>query len=147
MSSSETYNIKGQNINHQQQADATISQANPVSGTEYLVLAATSNVQIQSINCDITWAVTQPTNLRIIAVVDGQTITFVTPNPVSGTAYTLSLNNSLPADNQGLGTGLVSSSILAAQSLSGRSVQISAAITWAVTQPTPLNVRVKWAKR
>lgn len=71
------------------QADAFLSQANPVSGTLYGVGAlatALSNVSIKSAVARVTWTV-QPTPLEIVIVVDGDTITHAFPNPVSATSY------------------------------------------------------------
>ena len=47
----------------QHQADAVLSQANPVSATLYTVLGTTANVRILTIDTNVTWAVTQPTPL------------------------------------------------------------------------------------
>lgn len=129
-----------------QQADAAISQANPVSDTVYPVLAATPNVMVIAAYIKITWAVTQPTNLRIIVTVDGKAITYTIASPVTATAYFPVLT--ADTDGSQLSSSTIGSgTIIAMSNISGRSVQVDAAITWAVTQPTPLVCRVKYAKR
>ncbi len=130
---------------YQHQADATLSQANPVSATLYTVLDTTKNVMIISIEIDITWAVTQPTPLEIVVTIDGVSTVFTVTNPVSATAYFASLNANAAASAQTLETTdrtATGRPFL----LTGRSVKIEARITWAVTQPTPLVARVKYAK-
>ena len=133
-------------LTFQQQADATISQTNPVSTTLYPVLAATANVRLISIETDITWATTQPTPLEIVVTIDGVSTIFLVANPVSATPYFASLDANATAATQDLETTdrtATGRSFL----LEGRSIQVQARITWATTQPTPLNVRVKYAKR
>lgn len=128
-----------------QQPDAVLSQANPVSTTLYTVLATTRNVRIISMSDFITWAVTQPTPLDIIVTIDGQTIIFVRDNPVSGTPYSATWQEYSAEVVQTQGPANANTpnrSFL----LEGRSVKVEARVTWAVTQPTPLVYRVKWAK-
>lgn len=67
------------------QADAVLSQANPVSGTKYTVLEA-KNARIISINANVTWTV-QPTPLEVHVTIDGQTLRWHLTNPVSATSY------------------------------------------------------------
>ena len=127
----------------QYQADATISQANPVSATLYEVLPTTANCRLIAIGCNITWAVTQPTPLDVIVTVDGVTLTFSKTNPATATAYE-------PAFESDSGTQMSNYNVAVptrAFLLEGRSVRVQIRITWAVTQPTPLICRVKWAKR
>lgn len=133
---------------YERQPDATISQANPVSATLYPVLATTANAQIISIEADITWAVTQPTPLEVIMTIDGQTIIYLITNPVSAQEYIAAKEEYSPPANQLLlarnaGVRLYTPPYLC----EGRSIKIEARITWAITQPTPLVCRVKWAKR
>lgn len=66
----------------QHQADATLSQANPVSTTLYEVLAITKNVRVISMAAIVTWTV-QPSPLDIVVTIDGQTLTFTLANPSS----------------------------------------------------------------
>ena len=126
-----------------QQPDAYISQANPVSTTIYPVLPTTKNVRILSIETDITWAVTQPTPLEVILVIDGLTYIFFQNNPVTATPVyaTLTGNNSII-------TFPLSTDWLPYKEflIEGRSINVGVRVTWAVTQPTPLNCRVKYAK-
>jgi len=53
------------------QADATLSQANPISGTKYTVLDTTKNVRILSIAVVCTWTV-QPSPLEVHLTMDGE---------------------------------------------------------------------------
>jgi len=125
------------------QADATLNQVNPVTGTFYPILAETKNVRIISIAAVITWATTQPTPLRIRVIIDGQTHYFDVTDPVSATWYHgIILPNY--AENNQLLTPVTTE--VKGFLLEGRTVQIDAQITWAVTQPTPLTARVKYAR-
>lgn len=127
----------------QQQADAVLSQVDPVSATLYTVLDTQKNVRIESINAIITWATTQPTPLHVLATVDGITFIFRVSNPVSATNYYASRQSNAAQDNQVLETDeRVARPFL----LEGRSVKVEIRITWATTQPTPLVCRVKYAK-
>ena len=129
----------------QHQADAVLSQANPVSATLYQVLATTKNVRIIGFMTNITWATTQPTPLEVIITVDGQTITFVIANPVSATPYYDFINKNAAADAQSCTTD-INEAQRRSFLLEGRSVKVEVRITWATTQPTPLVCRVKYAK-
>ena len=129
----------------QHQADATLSQANPVSATLYTILDTTLNVRIISIETDITWATTQPTPLEIVVTIDGVSTIFTVTDPVSATAYFASLKADATANAQTLETTDRAASGRPFL-LEGRSVKVEARITWATTQPTPLDVRVKYAK-
>jgi len=139
---------RGSGIRHvippAQQADAVLSQANPVSNTLYTVLATTRNVRIISIATNITWAVTQPTPIEVVFTNDGQTIVHQKGNPVSATGYTDLKDAGGTALLQYLGA--TDFSQYRSFMYEGRSVLVQARITWAVTQPTPLVCRVKWAK-
>lgn len=68
------------------QADATLSQANPVSGTKYEVLATTKNVRIISITGYVEWTV-QPTPLEAHITIDGQALRATKIDPVTATTY------------------------------------------------------------
>lgn len=128
------------------QADAAISQANPVSDTVYPVLATTANVRIIGISANITWGVTQPTNLRVIVTVDGQTYTFTLANPVTATNYLAALRTELTAANQLLIISTSTPEVDRSFLLEGQSVKVDVAVTWAITQPTPLVCRVRYAR-
>lgn len=129
-----------------QQADVYFSQTNPVSTTLYEVLPTTANVQIESIADNVTWAVTQPTPLEVVVTIDGIPKVYVMANPITATNYSPMVCPALAADAQlqvptrtdGLLTNMLG--------LRGRSVRVQVRITWAVTQPTPLVCRVKYAK-
>lgn len=128
-----------------QQADAYLNQVNPVSGTLYTVLPTTIDVRIISIASSITWAVTQPNPVDVVVTIDGIVCVFRSDNPPSGAWYYGRLYENNPMDNvQGLhpDTTAITRSFL----LEGRSVKIETRVTWAVTQPTPLICRVKWAR-
>jgi len=127
------------------QADATLSQANPVSATLYTVLATTKNVRIISIKTNITWAVTQPTPLEVVVTIDGITMIFWVTNPGSATDYFASVEAGVDETLQTLET---TDRLKTGRPflLEGRSVKVEVRITWAVTQPTPLVCRVKYAK-
>jgi len=129
-----------------QQPDAAISQANPVSGTLYTVLDTTPDAIIELVSFNVTWSVTQPTNLRLIVTVDGVVQTYTTASPVSGTNYYPAA--SMAAESaQGNSTTQGSNTVGALPVMSGKSVKIEVAITWATTQPTPLVCRVKYARK
>lgn len=70
----------------QQQADAAISEDNPVSATSYTVLDTTKNVRIISISASVTWGVNQPI-LSVVVTIDGITTTFSFNAPVSLSNY------------------------------------------------------------
>jgi len=131
----------------QHQADAVISQADPVSAQLYEVLATTKNVRIISIVSQVTWATTQPTPLEILVTIDGNTLIFTATNPVSATWYLAfaALNQAESAQNTAAYSGTLAEQMRAFM-LEGRSVRVQVRITWAVTQPTPLVCRVKYAK-
>ncbi len=131
-------------LTFQHQPDATLSQINPVSETLYPVLATNTNARIIGIETDVTWAVTQPTNLTVKITIDGNTITHVAGTPISTTNYFCVIRLSQSNAGQAMGT---QQDIVTPFEYEGRSIKIEASITWAVTQPSPLNCRVKWAKR
>ena len=68
------------------QADAVLSQANPVSATLYQVLAASKNVRLIGMTVYVTWTV-QPSPLEVVMTIDGLTRTWLRANPVSLTPY------------------------------------------------------------
>lgn len=127
-----------------QQADAAISQANPVSTTLYEVLATTKNVRVLSLFAKVTWAVNQPTPLEAVVTIDGQTISYGIDNPVSATNYFACAYGAGAEANQSLNVNDHSAD--RAFILEGRSVRIQARITFAAGAPTPLVCRVKYAR-
>jgi len=126
------------------QPDAVLSQANPVSATWYPVLDA-KNVRIISIVPTITWAVTQPTPLEAKLTIDGNVIVFAVGNPVSTIPYSAHWWEHLNETQQNLGA-LSGFTPYRAFLVEGRSVKVEVRITWAVTQPDPLECRVKHAR-
>ena len=139
-----TFSLPEKKTVPEQQADAYLSQANPVSGTWYTVLDTTKNVRIISMNAGITWATTQPTPLEIRVTVDGNVLIFICINPVSATVYMAKITPQFGEDSQYLDAA--ENVTYRAFLLEGRSVKVEARITWATTQPTPLQCRVKYAK-
>jgi hypothetical protein len=119
----------------------------PVSDTYYTLLDTTLNCELISVELNATWAVTQPTNLRIRATVDGNTIIFTVASPVSGTAYFIShifdVFTAQPLSTTENDIAAFKGLILA----SGRSVKLEAALTWAITQPTGLGGNVQYRIR
>ena len=128
----------------QQQADAYLSQANPVSGTLYTVLDTTRNVRIYNIQANVAWAITQPTPLEVVLTIDGNTIIHGKADPVSGSFYFPT--KTLAGYDEASQTLAADAPSSAAFVYEGRSVRVQVRITWAVTQPTPLVCRVKYAK-
>lgn len=125
--------------------DAYLSQANPVSNTVYTILGTTKDVQVESIGLQLTWATTQPTNLRIIGTIDGQTIIHTIAAPVTATPYFPIITPIWNPATQALSTTLSSANEMALKILSGKSVKIDMAVTWDTTQPTPIIGCVKYA--
>jgi len=132
-------------LTFQHQADAYLSQVNPVSAQWYTVLDTTANVRIIGIAARVTWAVTQPTPLQVRITIDGNVITHSITNPVSATVYHAYIDSWEAEATQILSTTVYSA--YRSFIYEGRSVKVEAAITWATTQPTPLVCRVKYAKR
>ena len=126
----------------QQQPDATLNQANPVSGTKYAVLDTqqAQKVRIIGISVQCTWTV-QPTPLEIHVTIDGQTVTFTITDPASATDHFAcnSLGNAETA--QELSITQPDQAFLR----EGRSVKVEAEITGGTV--SNLSARVKWAKR
>lgn len=137
---------QGRNIiSYELQADATISQGNPVSATYYPVLN-TTRARIISVFGSITWAVTQPTYLYIRATIDGITIYHIQPNPVSTTNYGIVLSGDQQETVQGMEAAAAASSEKHRPFIyEGKSISIATTVLWATTQPTPLTCRVKYA--
>lgn len=67
------------------QPDAILDQNNPVSGTQYPLLAAVKNAQIISIMTYVTWTV-QP-DVEIHGTIDGIAVRWFIAAPVSDTVY------------------------------------------------------------
>jgi len=125
------------------QADVALSQANPVSTTIYTVLPTTTNARLIGIAIQVTWATTQPTPLEVLINVDGQTVGCFVNNPVTATWYYCVINPNDPAQVMLTTNPSETRAFL----LEGRSVSVTCRVTWAVTQPTPMVCRVKWARK
>lgn len=78
----------------QHQADVTLDQANPGSGTKYEVLATSKRCRIISIVVQVTWTV-QPTPLEIHLTIDGQALLGSFTDPVSATPYFAKLKGNM----------------------------------------------------
>ena len=123
------------------QADATLDQANPVSGTKYEVLSTTKRVRIKAIIVKVTWTV-QPTPLEIHLTIDGISHTASFSDPESAKNYYVRF---YPYDSQnsyGLdGTPYDHERAFMSE---GRSVNVEAEITGGTV--SNLSARVKYAK-
>ena len=128
----------------EQQADATLNQANPVSGTKYEVLATSKRVRLIGISVQCTWTV-QPTPLEIHITIDGQTVTFTFTDPVTATDY-IAFNIPNAAETaQGLKARAEANDLTAPPFLrEGRTVKVEAEITGGTV--SNLSARVKWGK-
>lgn len=124
----------------QQQADATLSQANPVSGTKYTVLDTVNNTRIIGISAQCTWTV-QPTPLEIHVTIDGETVTFTVANPATATDYFAA--NSLA--NAETAQELAAAQPAVPFLREGQSVKVEAEITGGTV--SNLSARVKYAKK
>jgi hypothetical protein len=133
-------------LTFQHQADAAISQANPVSGTLYEVLPATENVRIISILARIDWETTQP-EIWVKITIDGTVILHYSVAAVSAIAQAVLRSYAVDEAWQPLAPLGGEEANRPAFIYEGRNVKVEAYVVWAVTQPTPLVCRVKWAKR
>lgn len=89
------------------QADAVISQANPVSGTKYTVLPSTANVRLRSLSIKADWTV-QPTPLESHITFDGIETTYAGANPATGDYFS-------PTTDQDSGAGAPTSQVMVNQ--------------------------------
>jgi len=137
----------------ERQDDSVTIIANPVSGTKYewragatgsgAELGIQKNVRIISIFAALTWATTQPTPLEVHVTLDGEAITHTKTDPVSlAGLFAERTSNATPA-LQGFGAATLAYRPFIYE---GRLCKIEIEITWAVTQPTDLTLRVKWAR-
>jgi hypothetical protein len=122
------------------QADAVLSQANPVSGTKYAVLPTTRNVRIIGSMIYVTWTV-QPNPLELHMLVDGIQCTWAQANPVSPTFYYPYNHPGYAANSQYLDTTRPDNRVFL---LEGRSIFVEAEITGGTVNP--LVCRVKYEK-
>jgi len=129
----------------QQQADAAINQAGPVSTTLYDVLATAFNVRILSISVSVIWTV-QPTPLEIVITIDGITIIHAVTNPISTTSYLCVPGKDVAPATQYLlaMTGVTPEELGPVILYEGRTVRVQARTTGGTVQN--LIARVKWAR-
>jgi len=131
-----------------QQPDSTGNVVNPVSNTLYTILDTVLNAQLIAFTVSVTWATTQPTNLRVIITVDGQSIIYTEANPVSGTLYfPKAYSNNAPTGMSLSTTDPHTQNTPSVMLHEGASIKVEVAITWVTTQPTPIWYRVKDRKR
>lgn len=126
----------------EQQADATINQANPASGTKYTVLDTTKRCRIISIAVKCTWTV-QPTPLEVHITIDGQPFRFSFNNPLTDTFYYALINAQLAPTALLLTEHPTDYTIYRAFLFEGRSVKVEAEITGGTV--SNLAARVKYA--
>jgi hypothetical protein len=128
----------------QQQADATLSQANPVSGTKYTVLDTVKNARIITIAITVTWTV-QPAPLEVWVTIDGQTLRFFHATPVSAQPYEAITNAPQNADQPLIEIGAwATEPYNFGFLLEGRSVKVEVETTGGTV--SNLSARVKYAK-
>jgi len=139
------------------QVDSVTIIANPISGTRYewragatgagALLGDQLNVRILSASLVVTWATTQPDPIEIHFTIDGILITHAMFNPVTMVPYSPYKNPyraSLNALTQAMIA--VNTADLVAIEYEGRSIKVECEIIWAITQPTNLIMRIKWAQ-
>lgn len=124
----------------QLQADATLSQNTPASGTKYEVLATTPNVRVASITVTTT-STTTATNLEAHVTIDGNSLVYATTNPTTTTVYHARHAAANPEATQQLNaTQLRDRPYI----LEGRSVKVEAEATGGTV--SNLTCRVKYYK-
>lgn len=130
---------------YQDQPDAVLNQANPVSGTKYTVLDTTKNARIISMTITPTWTV-QPDPIQIHVTIDGQAWIFQHSTAVSATPYETDLLPQMAKNEQGLvdATGGPRASYRSF-TFEGKSVKVEVETTGGTV--SNLSARVKWAKK
>ena len=123
----------------QHQADAVLDQANPVSGTKYVVLDTVRNTRIIGIMAQCTWTV-QPTPLEVHLMLDGIPYTAAQTDPVTITAYALYFSEAEAQPQLSTSLKAPTKSFLC----ECRSIKVEAEITGGTV--SNLTARVKWAK-
>lgn len=130
---------------YQQQADAMLSQVNPVSATLYTVLATTRDVRIISLEAAVGFAAGAPDPLEIVLTIDGVTTIFPQALPGNGTPY-FAYRTAAGVEAIQAMTNDNDVSLRTTFPILGKSVKVQVRVTWAVNQPTPLVCRVKYCK-
>jgi len=123
------------------QADATLNQASPTSGTKYTVLDTVKNARILHIVVACTWTV-QPTPLEIHVTIDGVAVSFSQTDPVSTSEYEAAYTSPF-YDAQGMADAGTRGAYRAFLD-EGRSVKVEVEITGGTV--SNLSARVKYAK-
>lgn len=127
-----------------QQADAYISQDNPVNSQEYTVLDTTANVRLQGIAVNCTWT-GQPTPLTVKVYVDGQVLVMTRANPVTTTYYYGGIASTESDDPAGMASlGSTQTIQTRAFILEGKSVKVTASVTGGTV--SNMKARIKYAK-
>ena len=125
------------------QADATLTQANPVSGTKYTVLATIANTVILSIATAVVWTV-QPSPLEAHLTIDGNTLTHSKANPATG-AYYYAHHTPSATETLQLMDGSYDVAMRIFKTHEGRSVKVEAETTGGTTSSLVCRVRHgKW---
>lgn len=122
------------------QADVTLDQDNPVSGTRYVVLDTVLNARIIGISVQVTWT-DQPTPLEAWLLIDGQTERFYMDNPVTATNYFPAFKLAAAASSMTSTDYTIYKPFL----VEGRSIRIEVETTGGTV--SNLSARVKWARR
>jgi len=135
--------VRSHEPHYQHQADAVLSQANPVSGTKYTVLDTVKNARIIGIAVQVTWTV-QPTPLEIHLTIDGQSFVFSKADPASATWYVCTFNFTT-AETAQLLTTTVAEARRQAFLVEGKSIKVEAETTGGTT--SNLSARVRYAKK
>lgn len=131
-----------------QQADGNKHQSNPVSTTEYELLATTPDVV--PVSFAVWYHGGTCTHMTLRAYVDGKTYVYDVSNPVDNqvcvpVCYADLADNAqaLVADDLSDNAAVLLEALQAIQNMKGRSVKITVAVTWTV-QVTDLYARVKY---
>ena len=123
------------------QANATLSQANPMSGTKYEVLATSKRVRIIGLTAKCVWTV-QPTPLEIHVTVDGVAFKWSQTDPVSNDYYDAKTIRTSWAPTAQICA--VAGNIAPAFLLEGRNVKVEVEITGGTV--SNLSATLVWAQ-
>jgi hypothetical protein len=129
-------------LTYQHQSDAVLSQSNPASNTWYTILPATLNCELTTIRLRIgngTAGTVQ--SLQVDMIVDGVDMSATVNNPTANTYYYVNMTG-----NDGVQLSTTDSSLNRPFLMQRRSITVLAKVVW-TEQPTPLEGRVKYAKR
>lgn len=125
----------------ERQADALLTQATPVAGTEYTVLATTKDVRIYSAVATATWTV-QPNPMELHFTIDGVIHSHAVANPVSTTDYVCLLSPHLANTAQLMLAQAQANDLTAPAFLyEGKSVSVTVDMTGGTTNPVVARVK------